>query len=71
MSDLADDSDQRIADVVTVGIARAQRNLGHSLLAFGACHWCESPVEGGRVFCSAECGADWARDRQRRQDCGL
>jgi hypothetical protein len=71
MSDDADRADQRITDTVSDGIQASRRALGNSLAAIGVCHFCESPIKTGRVFCSTECHADWEHERQRRKDIGL
>lgn len=69
--DDADRSDQRITDTVDDGIARARRSLGTDLKAIGCCHWCESPITTGRVFCSHECCEDYRHEQQRRKALGL
>lgn len=69
--DDADRSDQRIADTVDDGIHAARRALNNSLAAMGLCHWCESPIATGRVFCSTSCHADWQHERDRRKALGM
>jgi hypothetical protein len=71
MSDDADRADKRITDTVDDGIWASRRALGNSLKACGVCHWCESPITTGRVFCSPECCKDFEHERQRRRDLGL
>lgn len=71
MADDADRSDQRITDTVEDGIFAARRALSNSLTAIGLCHWCESPITNGRVFCSTECCRDYEHERQRRKDIGI
>ena len=71
MSDDADRADQRITDTIEDGVEACRRALGNSLAACGCCHWCESPIATGRVFCSTECCKDWEHERQRRKDIGL
>lgn len=71
MSDDADRADQRITDTVNDGIAAARRALSNSLTACGVCHFCESPIGTGRVFCSNECCADWRHEQERRKALGL
>ena len=69
--DDADRSDQRITDTVDDGIQASRRALNNSLKYCGVCHWCESPVSTGRVFCSTECCKFYEHERQRRKDLGL
>ena len=71
MSDDADRADQRITDTIEDGVAAARWELGNSLAACGICHWCESPIATGRVFCSTECCNDFEHERQRRKDMGF
>ena len=71
MSDDADRADQRITDTIEDGVAASRRALGNSLAACGVCHWCESPIATGRVFCSTECCNDFEHERQRRKDMGF
>lgn len=65
--DDADRADERIANVVADGLARARESAERQLPAIGCCHWCESPVGAGRVFCSKECAEDHEHERQRRK----
>jgi len=69
--DDADRADKRITDTVDDGLAAARRALTNNLSACGVCHWCESPITTGRVFCSTECCKDYEHERQRRKDLGL
>jgi hypothetical protein len=69
--DDADRADSRIEDMIADGIARVKRREERQLPSIGVCHWCESPVTAGRVFCSKECHDDYEHERQRRKDMGL
>lgn len=69
--DDADRSDQRIEDAITEGIYRARAKPVVGLNAIGVCHWCESPVGAGRVFCSDECRDDHRHEEERRKAMGL
>ena len=69
--DEADRADKRITDTVEDGINASRRSLNNSLKYCGICHWCESPLATGRVFCSTECCKDYEHERQRRKDLGL
>lgn len=73
MSDDADRADQRITDAVDDGVDAARRALrdGSSLTAIGLCHFCESPIRTGRVFCSTLCRDDWQHEKDRRKALGL
>lgn len=69
--DDVDRADKRITDTVNDGIAAARRALSNSLRACGVCHWCESPIGTGRVFCSTSCHDDWRHEQERRKAAGL
>lgn len=69
--DDADRSDERIANAIADGMAKVRRELESHLPSIGVCHWCESPVLAGRVFCSKECSQDHEHDRVRRKALGL
>lgn len=69
--DDADRADKLITETVSDGIQAARRTLANNLTACGVCHWCESPVQAGRVFCSTECSGDYEHDRLRKRDLGL
>lgn len=71
MADDADRADGPIQQMIDAGRERARRHAARQLPAIGVCHWCESPVDPGRTFCSKECCDDWDHDRQRRKDMGL
>lgn len=67
MADEADMSDGRIQQMIDDGIARARRTKVKSLIAIGVCHWCESPVAPGRLFCDKDCLDDHTHDSERRR----
>lgn len=71
MADDADRADKRITDTVDDGIAAARHAMSNSLKACGVCHFCESPISTGRVFCSTECCEDWRHEQERRKALGL
>ena len=58
MSDDADRADVRIQQASLAGKPR-------SLIATGACNWCESPVDSARLFCSIECRDDHDHEHER------
>jgi len=65
--DDADRSDNRIQNVIDDGMAKARRELERSLPSIGVCHWCESPVGAGRIFCSKECSDDHSKETEARK----
>lgn len=86
--DEADISSPRIQAVIDDGIARARRALDSQRLApivteldgvrFGVCHYCESPIKPGHLFCAVDmeepehsCGAEWEREYLRKKAGGL
>lgn len=71
MSDDADRADQRITDTIEDGVAASRRALGNSLAACGCCHYCESPVRAGMVFCNKTCLDDWQHEQDRKKALGL
>jgi hypothetical protein len=58
-----------------------QRNLAHALAEqrrrdvrlqpVGSCHNCESTEVGDRLFCDADCAADWEYEHSLRRKLGL
>lgn len=86
--DAADVSSPRIQAAIDDGIARARRELDNPRLApivqeldgtrFGVCHYCESPIRPGNLFCEIykedpfhSCSAEWERERQRKKAMGI
>lgn len=69
--DDADRSDDRIQRTIDEGLARVREETARHLPSIGCCHWGESPVGAGRVFCSKECSDDHEHDRIRRKAAGL
>lgn len=37
----------------------------------GSCHWCEEQVEGGLLFCDADCRDEYQRRKEIRRKQGL
>lgn len=72
---MADDCD-RAADHIerteTAQLAAVSRAAGQrDLMPCGLCHWCESPVGAGRIFCHDDsCAEDWQRDQDARRRAG-
>lgn len=67
MMDDADRADERIQNMIADGMNKVRRDMERSLPSIGICHWCESPVGAGRIFCSKECSDDHEADRQARK----
>jgi len=67
-ADLAFDSEQRHLGQALA----AQRSRSAVLRATGACHYCAND-EGlqGRLFCDADCAADWEYEDSLRRKLGL
>ena len=69
MSDEADRGGE--AEEFDRGLALRVRKPEYHLHPMGACHWCESPVRDGDVFCrGSECRDDFERDRELRRRAG-
>lgn len=68
--DDADRADDRIRNAIDAGLARIRAESSRTLPYIGVCHWCESVVGAGRIFCSAECLHDYDHDRDRRKALG-
>ena len=67
-ADLAFDSEQRH---LTQALA-AQRRRGGALQAVGHCHYCGSDDGiADRLFCDADCAADWEYEDKLRKRLGL
>lgn len=88
MADDADKAGPRIDDVISDGRARARRALENPSLRpiiqeldgvrFGVCHFCESPIQPGHLFCPVDtiepehsCSVLWEHTRKRKEDMGL
>lgn len=71
--DEADMADKAIEQQIASGIARAHKEADkpQSLPYIGVCHWCESPVGAGRIFCSKECSDSHTHEAKRRRECGI
>ncbi|TFY96311.1 hypothetical protein [Ramlibacter humi] len=67
-ADLAFDAEQRNLSQALA----AQRLRGNTLKAIGSCHNCgnEDGIEG-RLFCDADCAADWEYEDALRRRLGL
>ena len=88
MSDAADDSDAKIHNLVVLGIEKAERDAVKTRLLpiileldgnrWGVCHWCESDIAPGHLFCSKDpndpgmsCSESLEHEHKRRRDQGL
>ncbi|MBG9390579.1 hypothetical protein [Caenimonas aquaedulcis] len=67
-ADLAFDAEQRhFAQALA-----AQRSRAGRLRPIGSCHYCEEQVtEQDRLFCNADCAADWEYENSLRTKLGL
>ena len=54
MSDIADDSDQRIQLSIETGIAESRKGL-RQLKPIGKCYFCDAPLDGDLRYCDADC----------------
>lgn len=88
MADCADNSDDKIEAAVVAGRAKAERDHMNSRLrpivyeeggkiVCGLCHWCESPIKPGNLFCERDpndvgmcCSESLDHDNKRRKDTG-
>lgn len=70
MADDADRADDRITNMIADGMAKVRRELERSLIPIviidpdtnkrvGVCHYCESEVGAGRLFCGLPCSQNW------------
>ena len=88
MSDCADDSDAKIHNLVVLGMEKAERDAVKTRLLpiileldgdrWGVCHWCESDITPGQLFCPKDpndtgmcCSEAHDHDTKRRKDLGL
>ena len=88
MSDAADVSDPLINNMVVLAMEKAERDAVNSRLLpvvfeldnerWGVCHWCESDITPGQLFCPKDpqdtgmcCSQAWDHDHKRRKDLGL
>ncbi len=69
MSDEIDRASER--EEMDREIARKMRKPELHLNPMGACHWCESIVRAGEIFCSSDCRDDFRLDQHRRERTGL
>lgn len=68
MSDEIDRASER--EEFDRGVALRVRKPEHHLHPMGACHWCESIVRAGDVFCGADCRDDFERAKEARRRAG-
>lgn len=65
--DDADRAAPSIENMIADGVARVRQKMERSLPSIGCCHWCESIVGAGRIFCSKECSDDWSKEQDARK----
>lgn len=68
MSDIADDSDAKIAAAIAAGIAESRR--APALLPKGRCWYCDEPVDAIRRFCSPSCRDDFTAEEDALKRAG-
>lgn len=88
MADIADNSDEKVLAFAEVGIEAARRNSINNRLRpiifqdegsyYGICHWCESPIKPGNLFCEKDpndpgmcCSESLDHEMKRRRDTGV
>ncbi len=88
MADDADRADGRIQEMIDDGRARAKLAMENPSLRpiiqvldgtrFGVCHFCESPIIPGHLFCQTDtiepehsCAVEWEYERARKKALGL
>lgn len=68
MPDDIDRAQEREASIREGHLAdHAHRARGRELLPAGACHFCNEPVQPGRLFCDSECGWAWEELKAARK----
>lgn len=68
MSDYADRSDTRIAQIVEQGLDQVRR--ASRMAATGNCHFCDEEVTPGNLFCDIDCRDDFERENRARRLAG-
>jgi predicted nucleic acid-binding Zn ribbon protein len=68
MSDHADQSDIRIAEAISEGLARVRRST--RLHSDGRCHFCDEPVPHAQLFCDVDCREDFEKEQAARLRAG-
>lgn len=88
MTDVADRADPLIERTIDDARARAKFALDNPRLRpivqeldgtrFGICHYCESPIRPGHLFCPTDtvepensCAVSWEHERERKEALGL
>jgi hypothetical protein len=88
MADEADRAQPYIENVVAEGRARAELAAKNERLRpiiqvldgkrFGICHYCETPIRPGNLFCETDkeapehsCSVEWEHEHVRKRDLGL
>lgn len=66
MTDIYDQATEREEQDRNLAIAY-HRQSNRSLLPVGACYFCESSVNDGRIFRSKDCGEDWESEQAAKK----
>jgi hypothetical protein len=69
--DDADRAQPNIEHAVEDGLAEARLRLGHDLAPKGECHYCDSPVPAGHLFCDLDCSRAYDHERALRRMAGV
>lgn len=65
MSDICDLAEDKIEDAITESLAKVRRRMEYrELNPVHACHWCGESISDMRLFCCAECSADYEQDKR-------
>ena len=63
--DDADVAESKIEDTISDSLAQVRRRMEYrELEAVHACHWCGEFISDMRLFCCAECSADYQKDKR-------
>ena len=73
MSDVADDSDDKITAMTDIGLALVRKRMAtRDLQPAGFCHspLCGESVDGNQVFCDKDCAEDWDKAQAAKRRAG-
>lgn len=55
------DHAQTVSDLMLDVAIQNARPKGRALTPKKACHFCDEPVDGEKLFCDMDCSADWEK----------
>ena len=68
MADGADQASELEQLALRIAIANAASGKGQpKITPNGACHNCEEPLKGGKLFCDKDCEQDWRHRIERKK----